>query len=471
MKIAIIGTGLSAYGILEAINTFNFSQSEIKKIEFVFISGGNIVNKEEIRRSCSFPSFSFPKKFEFNHKLKKNNIKNTKKFYYWSSQTAGGLSDFWSCSVFPFRKKFLNSKYPELYSSYEKLSKLNTISSYDDDLKNIYDNFSCHRILKNMSYSSSLNQLNFTNDIFTSIHGSNRVILNKTNSLDCNYCGNCLSGCINNTLFRPYNYFKENKEPSIKIISTHVKKIFKTSLAKWKIFTDNDEYIFDYVFLSSGVINTLNILERSNLVNNKKIKIYDSNTFFSPVYISNTGVDNIDSFGYSSNIIATESKILDFNTHTNLMPFSSFLTEYFFGKNIISKKLKRYLLNHFSLACHFSSSSLANSYNYNKGQLEIEKDNYLDSKKIYKKIIDNWNKNSKYCNFLPLILKGGTSSHYSSNLLSSDLTIYKRAFYDDRLVIVDGNLFPGSPEPAPNSFSIMAGSFYIFNKFLSSVCN
>jgi hypothetical protein len=217
--------------------------------------------------------------------------------------------------------------------------------------------------------------------------------------------------------------------------------------------------------VAAGVLETLNILNKSNLLKKTSYIIYDSNAMFSPViHWKNKNNDNR-LFGYSNIILATESKNPEYNTHTSIMPFSPFLTRNFFGSYLSDIGLDDFFSNKLSLACFFSSGINANEYKYANGNLSALADRSQQAKLIYKEILDHWSF-AEGLLFIKFIVKSKTSSHYTSNLLSDSSDIMRTSNYEDGLYVIDGNILPGPPDAAPNSFSILASAYTITNNLL-----
>ena len=112
------------------------------------------------------------------------------------------------------------------------------------------------------------------------------------------------------------------------------------------------------------------------------------------------------------------------------------------------------------LGCFFSSATESNSYTYD-GSYRLEESKTQQATASLKKIIKLINNSDTNFWVPPMLVSANSSSHYSTNLLSESLGLYERAKVGSNMYLIDGNLFPGAPEPAPNSLSIMAGAFSV----------
>jgi hypothetical protein len=453
MKIAIIGTGISGYGAylrfrensnLNSITFYNYGETVAKKT----ISFGNL------------PNIKLPEKKEFALNLKKINSINSK-FCIRYSNTTGGLSDFWSGSVFPFtNKELIKRNLGVLKDGYKKLSKFLTISGNAKQFLKIYPKYYLKNNIKSINalkYIDLLNSVKFKK--FKLESGDNRIL----NTANCIYCGNCFKGCENEVIFRPVNKFI-----GANVVSKEIKLIKKIG-SKWHLIDYQDKLInqYDVIFLGLGTTNTIKLLINSELLDPRNIEIYDSNAIFFPLKINNKTSIYEDNFGFANKIIKIQSQIgINYDSQISIVPFNHFFSYSIFGK-WIGNLIKSFLLSKFALGCFFSSAQDANTFRFNKkNQLYLAHDGSDRAIKTLKKIIYEINENNTIYKFLNLFSKSESSSHYSSNLLKNKNSFYKTCNYKENLFIIDGNMFPGKPSSQPNSFSIMAGAFTLIDQFL-----
>ncbi len=461
-KITIIGTGISGLGAYLALTSLK------NNFDYTFFNYGETIKTTNNNEKKKFPTISPPSKKEFGFSLNTEFI-NSKELEIRTPSTSGGLSDFWSGSVFPFTKEELKKrKLLSLEKYYKDVGDLLRIDGNAKNLHYIYQNYiKFNREIKSPMGFDSLNQINkIKNNEYQIKVGSNRIISeDKLNNL-CNYCGNCFVGCENNSILRPMNIFSKEKA-NIKNIK--IKKI-KYIKNKWCLYDDKNHLVdtSEILFLAGGVTETIRLLVNSNLVSANKIEIYDSNSIIFPIFFNKFKSDYSDIFAYGNKIVATKSDKPELNTHTIITPFSNFFSEHFFG-SFFSKHLKGYSLNLLALANFFSSSVECNIYGLDKDNNFILKLNRFGcASKTLKKIISETNSKVYGFKLLDIQVPGKTSSHYSSNLLSNNEDLLKRAQLAKNLFIIDGNLFPGAPESTPQSYSILAGSFGVTSELIKN---
>jgi hypothetical protein len=141
----------------------------------------------------------------------------------------------------------------------------------------------------------------------------------------------------------------------------------------------------------------------------------------------------------------------------------------FFG-SLLGNLVKNLFMKRIFLGCIFSSPEESNTYLYDE-EYSLLKSNVSNAKKSLKQIANSINNSCSRFWIPPLRISTDSSSHYSSNLLDGELSLFERSKIDDSLFVIDGNLFPGKPEPAPNSFSIMAGAYSVVEAVIKNVDN
>lgn len=462
MKIGIIGTGLSGYGAFLAIKNHK------NHFDYTFFNFGDEIKNQVIEyKNLTLPKF--PQKKEFNFSFSKVCIKNSSKSIR-ISNTRGGLSDFWSCSAFPFSNQEFSVRSIEyLASSYKELNKIiNIAGRCNDPLDEIYQNhFTYGREISPARHLEALELLNMTNDqanLKFSV-GNNRILIASTKDRNCTYCGNCFRGCPEDFLLRPEKEIKD-----IKINHTYIERIEKSG-GYWHVFNKYNVLIdkYEVLFLGMGVYETIKLLIRSNLVNPKVLTLYDSNAIFFPIFFKKNFYDISyeKNFGYANKVIAIQEKeSLHMSGHILITPFNHFFTYTLFGK-LLGFILKGIFYKRFALATFYSESNLANSYsiNYN-GQCAIKADKSEECKSFLIKIINEVNLRHLPFKFLKLTKNFDSSSHYSSNLLDDKKPLLEASQFKENLFVIDGNLFPGPPPASPGSLNILTGAYTVMKEFI-----
>jgi ferredoxin len=460
MNIGIIGTGLSGYGAYLAIkhhkNNFNCT----------FLNYGDVINNIEIKYK-KFVIPSFPKKTEFNFSFSSVSIEKTTKSIR-ISNTIGGLSDFWSCSAFPFSNQEIKIRSLECIEPfYKDLGKYLRISGNQDDHLNLI--FKNHFLYRNVIHTANhlnvFNLLNNCSDKFKFTVGNNRVLLSSINSNDCIYCGDCFKGCPKDLLLRP----------SKEIVDVKIKRAYIERIAKiegyWYVYDKENILIdkYDALFLGLGVYETIKLLIRSNLVEPQSLTLYDSNAIFFPIFLKNDFQNNFydKNFGYANKVISIQDNpSKSMIGHILISPFNHFFTYTLFG-TIVGYLFKGIFFKRIALATFYSESSLANSYSIDHfGKCSVIKDNSKECKNLLHKIIDQVNLLHIPFKFLKIFKNFDSSSHYSSNLLDKNLPFLEACQFKENLFVIDGNLYSGPPSGAPGSLSILTGAYAVMKNFI-----
>jgi hypothetical protein len=463
MKVIVIGAGIAGYGAYLAFNQNNAKDN----LDFKFYANGLKINRNKYEYNL-FPLFKFPKKSEFGFYFDSKSVENSSKSIR-TSKTLGGLSDFWSCSSFPFSRKSINEKnLDSLLSAYKNISALiRSSGNANCTLNKYFPSFEYSEFIRSSNFLNIIanDNLDIPNQDIKFVIGNNRVLLSNINFQKCTYCGDCFKGCQVNTLMRP-----ANEIPDSLISNFMVYKIVRFGNG-WNLLDSNGE-ILDYadsLFLALGVVETIKLLIRSDLLEPDKVEIYDSNAVFFPILLRNTGLNQYEnSFGFANKVMFIESKSIErFNNFILISPFNHFFTFSIFGK-LIGNLLKKYLIKYFALATFYSSPSEANIFKFNNAcEVFLYQDNTQKTISTFKIVAKLINRHAKRFKFIPIAIPFDSSSHYSSNLLVNKNSLLQSSIFDKNLMIIDGNLFPGRPESSPHSLSILTGSFQVVNDFLS----
>jgi hypothetical protein len=457
LKTIVIGTGIAGYGAYLAFKDKN------KLYSVKFYSYGDFLKTTPNSRK-KFTFFSMPKKTEFGISYLKEKVDKSP-FSVGYTNTNGGLSDFWSGSFFPFTKKELKSRKIQFLEKYYKLlsGKLNIFGRENEFNKLIPHYYTDDNFIasSNLDFINNLSDKKCQN--FKIFSGNNRVLTTKNR---CIYCGECFLGCTNNVIFRPMKNFKGANIVNVEI--EYVKRVGE----KWFLYNNNEVIdSCDNLILGLGVVNTIKLLIKSNLLDPKKVEIYDSNaiTFLMKLKKRKNAMNYKNSYGYANKIIFTENNIGSdsrFNVQLSILPFNHFFTYSIFTSKI-GKFLNNYFYNNFALGMFFSSKKEANTYQIDSNlKLSIKQNKGKEAKKtlqIISKKINNFLTHEKIINFF---MQADSSIHYSSNLIKRKNNFYESVHFKKNLFIIDGNIFPGKPSPNGNSFSIMAGSYAITQQLL-----
>ena len=450
MKTIIIGTGAAGFGSYLAI------KKQKKLNEVIFYNYGKEIQSQNISYK-TFPSITFPQKKEFGEIYSRLKINNSKfKINY--GKTRGGLSDFWSGSVFPFSRKELKKRKLLFLKKYYQIISENIaiIGNEDKPNKKHYK----YKLTENLKQIPSLNcfdQIELSAPNFEIHVNSNRVL----SSSACIYCGNCFKGCEKNVIFRPIKNFHGAHIKTLEI--SKIKKVEN----EWFLFDVNGNLVdkCQRLFLALGTFQTIKLLNQSGLINYKNIEIYDSNAITFPIKIKSVKKNYEDNYGYANKILSIfGKKSAKFDVQISIVPFNHFFTYSIFG-TFVGKLIQNYLINNFALGMFFSSAIESNTYKItSSSEIYIKNDKKNSALKTLKTIVSIINKTSNKFRIINFFKHSESSIHYSSNLLSANIPFFERSEFIKNLYIIDGNLFPGKPTSNGNTFSIIAGAYAITNK-------
>lgn len=297
MKVAVIGTGLSAYGSIKALLDIG-----IKPVVFDI---GDIAESSVIKfkKKLSKKNPSSWSNEDISKMENFNNIKNkiVRKLFFGSSflykdldnsnnsltytSALGGYSNVWSASALIPTESDLTSWPKEsipTYEDYLNVCKNIPYSGYDDNLKKLFKhpsdiNFKIRypkNIIKLKEKIDLINDKNF-------FSGYARYFVNvgeKNNKNSCKYCGFCMTGCAYDSIFNSGNIInKLNVEKKIILKKKYTLQKFLKDKKKITLIFDNDTKVkifhFDKVFIGAGSLNTTKIIVNS-------LNLYEDNIKF-----------------------------------------------------------------------------------------------------------------------------------------------------------------------------------------------
>jgi len=455
MKTIVLGTGIAGYGAYLACKDLGMLD------EVIFYNYGTKISNKEIKVSF-LPSIKFPVKKEFGENYQGEKIENSSfKIRYSDSQ--GGLSDFWSGSVSAFSNEeleerkltFLKEYYKIIADKIDIMGPSNGQSQFCEEYR-ISENFESIAPLK------CFDAAQYKEDKFSLFCENNKVLISSS----CVMCGNCFNGCEYNVVFRPTKHYE-----GAKILTSKIDHIYRQD-NRWNLLDamGNIVDVCDTLFLACGTFQTIKLLNNSNLLDRKKLEIYDSNAIIFLVKLKALAMRYVKNYGYANKIITIKGKAEKrFNSQVSIIPFNSFFTESIFG-SILGKLFNGILLNNFALGMFFSSAEDSNVYKIDsKNKVSVLSNRSNFAKNTLHEIADNLNASKNDFKILKIFKSADSSIHYASNLLESDGDFFHRAEYLKGLHIIDGNLFPGRPAANGNSLSIMAGSYAVVKNYFANL--
>lgn len=327
IKIAVIGTGPAAFSLVQAL--LKSSQLEIH----VFEHGPELISptapqtKTEAELKPVYDQIYTEVKSEFGLKFppQKRHFKEPLPSYFINkknrfpvSKSLGGLSNYWGATMLPMTENECleaNLDPDEMKTYYSIVADLVGISGRRDELSSFYQNEYSNRpplkILKGLEDLSQTINRNHS-DNFDFYSGINRIALETSPKSEsaCINCGECMVGCLKNSIFNSKHFFK--KLALSKRIVIHHQKVLqlKQLSTSAEVITETDQVNFDSVFLCSGAVGSAEIILRSFLPNQKAI-LSDNSICQIPILNFNSESDsdlNKESYFSLSQVVATFGK-------------------------------------------------------------------------------------------------------------------------------------------------------------------
>ena len=250
-KIAIIGSGPSAFAALEALKQDNIS-IDVIDAGFEFSDGQKVKSNKKLLNENNFVYINF-----HNEKTKQD-----KTVDYISSFAAGGLSNVWGATVHP--KLILDEK------TKKNLLKLVPLTRITDITKKEFSNLSSDVCVKKGNIT---------------IYDSSCLVENTKDK--CRLCSLCLSGCPYNLIWNSsnelngytdnskINYYSKYRCSELLLESEGIRVIaFDKSKNQFNFGS------YDKVFLATGPLETFRILSKSRVLNSNLAELDQTDTFY-----------------------------------------------------------------------------------------------------------------------------------------------------------------------------------------------
>lgn len=450
-RVVIVGTGLSAMSVLEALKN-------IKNIEITILESGkvnkkkNIKNKFNFKKSFKYSSEEFKsakKKFLNNYNIKENN------FFLSNVNCLGGLSNFWGGGIeIPGNKFFKENKLPlQLLNETRVIRKLFNLNS------RIIKNFKSLR--KNSYYKiiDELKQKNFNiQDMDISLRGNNTLDTKE--------------------------YFRKivNKKNINLLLNHHVERIFKKKNSyKIEVKINNKfkvmENEFDVIILCAGTVGSTLIVSKYLNLQKIKIRFYNNPMMQICYYNPNLYFRKEEEFIFSHPLKNFHQRIKSYENKGSLIPLK-FFSNYFLGyskKNIFLNFIKKGMI----AGNIFFDSKLTKNFIQIKGNKNhIVFKNNINKLNILKYTKKNFSEIFKKLNFYPIPFLNfktfltGSDAHYTSSLF--DLFFKKKKIINKNcelsssknFYILDGSVIPrGTFYP---SFLISLNAYYQAKKIFKN---
>lgn len=287
MKLLIIGTGPAGYAVL----SYLVNEKRLNKSSFTIVDVGDKpirpIIPEELKISEYYDGlykkmesesiFKFPpSKTHFSHQIPKYLVNSKPSVFH--STVIGGLSNYWGGTMLPFTENELTKwpiKIEDLKKYYCKIANIIGISGRRDDL-NIYftEDYVSRPPIQVPQVLLKLNNVvnkDIEDNNFKVISGVNRcaVETRSDRNNNCLYCGECMCGCVKNSIFSTYDGVEEIlRDPRVTFING---KVLTISEKMDVIISNNQKKFklngFSKIYLAAGCPNTTEIIMRSTGVN------------------------------------------------------------------------------------------------------------------------------------------------------------------------------------------------------------
>jgi ferredoxin len=281
LKIAIIGSGASAVGVLSGLQSLDI-QTEITIFsgeKYFGFSLKDLNTETEIkqfyddlyadikRTAVNYP----PRKTFFGDAVPCYTVNGEDRFFV--SDMFGGQTNIWGGFILPLREKDFES-WPisrrELEPHYQAIADLIGIAGEHDRVSDFLQlEYSNRRPVKQLEgfrfLGDHVNRHSNARDyIFYAGASRNAVDTLSDSSTSCVHCGECMAGCLRDSIYSSKNTLKkyiERKE--IRFVRRNIKEIrVKDNRPEVHPLNGSSE-LFDKVFLCAGCVSTTEILMRS----------------------------------------------------------------------------------------------------------------------------------------------------------------------------------------------------------------
>jgi ferredoxin len=277
MRIAIIGSGLSAWAVYETLQSRKFPSDSITIID----ANGRYSGKHDFTSSGGLKT-KFGSTFAYDTKGSGLEFREQSNF----SMAHGGLSNTWGAGIRLWDKESLQNFHIDCGQIYKAAEMLLSKIPFFGDAKslNFPKSFNSNSEVRPRG-SGAFDRLILEANLDSSCRVSTSALaVNVNGSNACVGCGNCLSGCPYGAIFETSSLFDRQFIRSsfefIEAIVSHIEA--STSGAKVVYRNEQNELQssnFDRVFLCTGAIGTPSILMRSKLIPSK-IMVPDSQVFY-----------------------------------------------------------------------------------------------------------------------------------------------------------------------------------------------
>ena len=316
-KVAVIGSGLSAYGSILAALESNVSITVLDvgenlpaeiALEVARIRNTqsknlhlDVANLSRKSSELDLKKSEMPKKTLFGSQYfyQEEHLTDLNKLPF--SQALGGYSVAWGGAVLPPNENDLTPNafdYTDLTTSMNFLSKHISMPFFEDSLTEHFPNFGEKNQQINLELSRSQKLLlkrlsriqnSDPNDLL--IVGQSRLLTKTSGPFSCRYCGMCSHGCAYDSIFSSESEIRKFVEQGRieyfsgrKVIGVHdfngKARIDYLNLENGK----NETFEADYVFVAAGAVNSTKIAIKSFGLEKEAVRFQKTGGFVRPYF-------------------------------------------------------------------------------------------------------------------------------------------------------------------------------------------
>ncbi len=325
LKVAIIGSGISAYGAILAALESNANVTVIDVGENLPAEIGLQVSRIRSKdsKNLHLDLVKLSRKYsEINlrkSEMPKKTLFGSSYFYHEEllsdmnrlpfSQAMGGYSVAWGGAILPPDENDLSTDafdYDQLKVSMNLLSKHIPIPYFEDDLSHYFPNYGEKSHNGNLNLSNSqklllkrLSRMQNFDAKNTLLIGQSRLLTRTSGPNSCRYCGMCSHGCAFNSIFSSeteignfvnaglIDYLPGNKVIQVNELNGKT-RIEYCNLTNGLV----ENFEADYVFVAAGAVNSTKIAIKSFKLEDEDVKFQKTGGFVRPYFsIKKLGFD------------------------------------------------------------------------------------------------------------------------------------------------------------------------------------
>ncbi len=305
-RIAIVGTGPAAYAVVRSLR----SLPSDNKLELTLIGPDRKIPQDPLagrdprhwsareynslhRATRRRTGWTFPPP-RLNRGVSLENWGDAGAKGLSKSQELGGLGNYWSTSLFPFRSEVFDSQWPitrsDLHPYYVKVAEWLGLAATDDALNEVFDDSYatrppivptplCRRLVEAIGQADAVPGIRL-------VAGLERLAVEtrSNSSRNCVYCGGCMYGCFRGSMFSPARELRALVQQSRVRFEPHRVQSIEPREGRVKILLESGETrVFERVFLCAGALGTTEIIMRSFGLAGREVFIDDNEMYVVPI--------------------------------------------------------------------------------------------------------------------------------------------------------------------------------------------